>query len=42
MFSYNILLQLFINGEHVGDGATVLEMNECGELEERLAGFMVN
>ena len=33
--------QLFVNGEHVGDGASVLEMNEAGDLEERLAGFMV-
>ena len=33
--------QLFVNGEHVGDGASVLEMNEAGDLEERLAGFVV-
>ena len=34
-------LQLFIDGEHIGDGATVVEMNEAGDLEEMLAEFMV-
>ena len=36
-----LFLQLFIDGEHIGDGATVVEMNEAGDLEEMLAEFMV-
>jgi glutaredoxin-related protein len=36
-----LFLQLFIDGEHIGDGATVVQMNETGDLEEMLAEFMV-
>ena len=37
-----LFLQLFIDGEHIGDGATVVEMNEAGDLEEMLEEYMVN
>ena len=34
-------LQLFIDGEHVGDGSTIMELNEAGDLEELVKEFMV-
>lgn len=35
------IMQLFAGGEHIGNGETVIEMNEMGELEELLVDYKV-
>jgi hypothetical protein len=36
-----IFLQLFVAGNYIGDGETVMEMNERGELKELLQDYKV-
>lgn len=36
-----LCLQLFINGDHVGDGEAVMELNETGEFDDLVKHYKV-